>query len=307
MIKAIESQNPPTKPVGLSSVPQSVEGTQPEPFAEDRFIAEEKPDLLRKTGHLLLSYLPGGQYLVAQRTGRSEEEIKWFKRLEILRAAFLGLASAGAAVGDPLSIAINATAYLFTSIPANVSPPKSQKTDTSFEPGRGLCAVFSSPKLATYFAAGFLANNIAAFGGPNMMYAESSPFTNVDTITHFMGGVSFGKMLDTSYRESGVAGKLRKACESLSEKLSGDSAAGKGLKKMLNWAGSHAAQLLTVGSFAAIGPMWEATEYFGAQLFRSSSTAVAALRETSFNWIKDMIMNALGAAASYHIGREEEA
>ncbi len=43
----------------------------------------------KKIGNTALSLVPGGQHYVAKKKGKSEEELKWYKRLEYSRAAFL--------------------------------------------------------------------------------------------------------------------------------------------------------------------------------------------------------------------------
>lgn len=286
-------------PVSLGGPPPGALGTARAGAA--RPAGPEEP-ASRRIGRLkrALSVLPAGQYLLAKEKGRSDEDLKWFKRLEPFRAAFLVLAAAGAAIGDPLSIGINLIAYALSSLPANIDPPNIEGSQAdALDFNRGVRAVLSSPRVMTYVALEFLANNIAAFGGPSMMYAETSSYTNVDYLTHFLGGVAVGKILDLFYDASGAARLFAARVREKIRRMGDDSILAKPVKELLKEVSVHPRFTLVLASFAAIGPFWEGLEWSGSYLFRSSSTAVAALKESVGNWTRDMVMNALGGIASY--------
>lgn len=263
-----------------------------------------------------ISLVPSGQYYVAKKKGKSEEELKWFKRLECSRAVILAEATAAALIGDyPVAVG-NMASYLAVSLPVNVEKPdpyeyELEKNRLAGEKGtigkirRGwheaktrFRDALSDPEVVTYASLALAANNLASIGGEKMLYAT---VPEVDNITHFAGGFGYSKLADKFYERGNVAGylkeKLENVADRINEKKSKLHSAAKYVVKKLS---EHPDAALGVGTIAALGGANELFEKAGDAVSTSGGAAKAYFGETTYNSVKDWFVNMVGSLAYYY-------
>lgn len=274
--------------------------------------SKEKYQKLKDTA---LSLVPGGQYYVAKKKGKSEEELKWFKRLEYSRAVLLAEAAAAALIGDyPVAVG-NAASYVAMSLPATIEKTdpyeyELEKNRLAGEKGtigkirRGwhetktrFKDALSDPEVATYVSLVFAANNLASIGGDKMLYKTFEP---IDNIPHFAGGFSYSKLADKFYERGNVAGYLKEKLEKVADKIDEKkgklhSAAKYAVKKL----SEHPKEVLGMGTIAAVGAANEIYEKAG-DVLSTSATGKAFFGETDYNRVKDWFVNMGGSLAHYY-------
>lgn len=269
----------------------------------------------KKLGYAAISLLPGGQYYVAKKKGKSEEELKWYKRLEYSRALSLAEAAAAAIIGDYPAVVGNSFAYALASLPANSEKPDDAKYELekerlAAEKGpigkvrRGwheaktrFKDALSDPEVVTYASLALAANNLASIGGEKMLYKTWEP---IDNLTHFAAGVSYSKVADKLYERGNVANylkeKLEKVADKIDEKKSKLHSAAKHVVRKMS---EHPKEVLGIGTIAAAGTANELFEKAGDAVSRSA-TAKAFFNETDYNSIKDWFVNMAGSLGYYY-------
>ncbi len=270
----------------------------------------------KKLGDAALSFLPGGQYYVAKKKGKSEEELKWFKRLEYSRAAILAETVAAALMGDYVQTALDLGSYVAVSLPANVEKAgkdeyELEKEKLASEKGslgkirRGLHEAktrlrdaVSDPEVATYLAASYVPHNLAGLGGEKMLYATTPA---IDNLTHFAGGFSYSKLADKFYERGGVADYVKEKLEKTADRIKNKTA-----KRVLKKLSEHPKEVLGIATVGALGLGMEGFEKAGDTLAKSAGNK-AFFGETVYNKTKDIFMDLAGSLTYYYSKNKKHA